>query len=270
MKDYIILFAQVTTFDYRVLTMNRKGSSITRVLDIIEAISTAKHPPTPLDLSVELDIPKPSIHRLLQTLEQEKFIKVDTYGGYIVGERTYDLLMSAWQQEPLKIERLAILQKLSDQINETCGIAILHNNQMLYTDRVQANWPLQVYLPIGSTVPLWCTSSGKLLLSFQPDQRRKKILEHLSIEQMTKNTITNPILLEENLSLIYSNQIGTDNEEFISGMVACSVPIFRKEEIVACLYVHAPTIRKSLDDLLAFEPLLRQAANDLSHLIDTK
>lgn len=247
--------------------MNKKGSSITRVLDIIEAISTAKHPPTPLDLSVELDIPKPSIHRLLQTLEQEKFVKTDMYGGYILGDRTYKLLLSSWEQEPRKMERLAILQKLSDQINETCGIAILNNNQMLYTDRVQANWPLQVYLPVGSTVPLWCSSSGKLFLSFQPSQRRKSILEHLPITQLTRNTITDPILLEENLDQIYLNKIGTDNEEFISGMVACSVPIQRGDTIIACLYVHAPTIRKSLEDLLQFEPLLRQAAQDLNKLI---
>lgn len=248
--------------------MNKKGSSITRVLDIIEAISTAKHPPTPLDLSVELDIPKPSIHRLLQTLEQEKFVKTDMYGGYILGDRTYKLLLSSWEQEPRKMERLAILQKLSDQINETCGIAILNNNQMLYTDRVQANWPLQVYLPVGSTVPLWCSSSGKLFLSFQPSQRRKSILEHLPITQLTRNTITDPVLLEENLDQIYLNKIGTDNEEFISGMVACSVPIQRGDTIIACLYVHAPTIRKSLEDLLQFELLLRQAAHDLNKLIE--
>jgi DNA-binding IclR family transcriptional regulator len=248
--------------------MNKKGSSITRILDIIEAISTAKHPPTPLDLSVELDIPKPSIHRLLQTLEQEKFVKTDMYGGYILGDRTYKLLLSSWEQEPRKMERLAILQKLSDQINETCGIAILNNNQMLYTDRVQANWPLQVYLPVGSTVPLWCSSSGKLFLSFQPSQRRKSILEHLPITQLTRNTITGPVLLEENLDQIYLNKIGTDNEEFISGMVACSVPIQRGDTIIACLYVHAPTIRKSLEDLLQFEPLLRQAAHDLNKLIE--
>ena len=248
--------------------MNKKGSSITRVLDIIEAISTAKHPPTPLDLSIELDIPKPSIHRLLQTLEHEKFIKLDIYGGYVIADRTYKLLMSSWEQEPRKIERLAILQKLSDQMNETCGIAILNNNQMFYTDRVQANWPLQVYLPVGSTVPLWCTSSGKLFLSFQPESRRKKILEHLPIAQLTKNTITDYVLLEENLNYIFQHQIGTDNEEFIAGMVACSVPIKRAGTIIACLYVHAPTIRKSLDDLLAFEPLLRKAADDLSKLVE--
>lgn len=248
--------------------MKKKGSSITRVLDIIETIATAKYPPSPLDLAVDLDIPKPSIHRLLQTLEQEGFVKCDTYGGYIVGDRTYKMLMSTWEQEPRKIERLAILQNLSDQIGETCGIAILSNNQMLYTDRVQTNWPLQVYLPIGSTVPLWCTSSGKLFLSFLPEVRRKKILEHLPISQLTKNTITQIDQLEQHLQYIYQQKLGSDNEEFIAGMVACSVPILKDDAIIACLYVHAPTIRKSLEDLQAFEPILRKAATALEHLVN--
>ncbi|WP_428706081.1 IclR family transcriptional regulator domain-containing protein, partial [Staphylococcus aureus] len=78
-------------------------------------------------------------------------------------------------------------------------------------------------LPVGSTVPLWCSSSGKLFLSFQPSHRRKSIFEHLPITQLTRNTITDPVLREENLDQIYLNKIGTDNEEFISGMVACSV-----------------------------------------------
>jgi DNA-binding IclR family transcriptional regulator len=245
-----------------------KGSSITRVLDIVEAISTAKHPPTPLDLSVQLDIPKPSIHRLLQTLEQEGFIKYDMYGGYVVADRTYKMLIATWEQESRKVERLAILQKLSNEINETCGIAILNNNQMLYTDRVQTNWPLQVYLPVGSEVPLWCTSSGKLFLSFQPKHKRKNIVEHLPITQLTKNTITDPECLEQNLDEIFQNKLGTDNEEFIAGMVACSVPIQKQNNIVACLYTHAPTIRKSLEDLLSFESVMREAAHELSKLIE--
>ena len=70
------------------------------------------------------------------------------------------------------------------------------------------------------------------------------------------------------MNYIFQHQIGTDNEEFIAGMVACSVPIQRAGTIIACLYVHAPTIRKSLDDLLAFEPLLRKAADDLSKLVE--
>lgn len=248
--------------------MKKKGSSITRVLDILETIATAKYPPSPLDLAVDLDIPKPSIHRLLQTLEQEGFVKCDTYGGFVVGDRTYKWLMSTWEQEPRKIERLAILQKLSDQIGETCGIAILSNNQMLYTDRVQTNWPLQVYLPVGSTVPLWCSSSGKLFLSFLEPTRRKKVLAQLPIAQMTKNTMTHIDRLDTHLAEIYEKQLGSDNEEFIAGMVACSVPILKEGNIIACLYVHAPTIRKSLEDLQAFEPLLREAATALETLVN--
>lgn len=246
----------------------RKGASITRILEIMEKIALAKRPPTPLELSIQLDIPKPSIHRLLQTLEQEGFIQYDMYGGYVVAERSYKMLMGAWEQESGKIQRTAILQKLSNEINETCGIAILNNNQMLYTDRIQTNWPLQVYLPIGSEVPLWCTSSGKLFLSFLPKPKRKSIVEHLPITQLTKNTITDPEQLEQNLEEIFQTKLGTDNEEFIAGMVACSVPILRQGNIVACLYTHAPTIRKSFEDLLGFESVMREAANELSRLID--
>ena len=55
-----------------------KVSSITRVLEIIEAVSYAPKPITPLELSQELDIPKPTIHRLIQNLVEEGFAR-----GYV-------------------------------------------------------------------------------------------------------------------------------------------------------------------------------------------
>ena len=48
-------------------------SSITRVLKIIEAVSAAQRPLSPLDLSEILDIPKPTMHRLIQQLQEEGF-----------------------------------------------------------------------------------------------------------------------------------------------------------------------------------------------------
>ncbi|SPL71130.1 IclR family transcriptional regulator [Acinetobacter stercoris] len=245
-----------------------KGSSITRVLEIIEAIGEASHPPSPLDLSISLDIPKPSIHRLIQLLEKEGYVKVDLHGGLVIGHRVNRLLYNVWDNEKARIERISILEKLSSKIGETCGIAILQDNQMLYVDRVQTNWPLQVYLPVGSKVPLWCTSSGKLFLSYLSNEKRANILKNLSITQFTKNTITDISALEENIQNIRTKNIGSDNEEFIAGMVACSVPVLHPDgEIIASLYTHAPTIRKSLDDLMSYEKNLRQAAKDLTTYI---
>ncbi|ENV35027.1 IclR family transcriptional regulator [Acinetobacter gerneri] len=250
-------------------TKRNKGSSITRVLEIIEAIGEASHPPSPLDLSVALDIPKPSIHRLIQLLEKEGYVKVDLHGGLVIGQRINKLLYNVWDNEKARIERISILEKLSKKIGETCGIAILQDNQMLYVDRVQTNWPLQVYLPVGSKVPLWCTSSGKLFLSYLPQEKRENVIKNLTLTQFTKNTITQIDALEDNISEIRKQNIGTDNEEFIAGMVAVSVPVLLpSSEIVASLYTHAPTIRKSLTDLMAYEKELNKAAKDLTTYIE--
>jgi DNA-binding IclR family transcriptional regulator len=52
-------------------------------------------------------------------------------------------------------------------------------------------------------------------------------------------------------------------------MVACAVPVYNSQgKLLACLFTHAPVIRKSLHELLLYVPALTKAAKDLSHLID--
>jgi DNA-binding IclR family transcriptional regulator len=85
---------------------------------------------------------------------------------------------------------------------------------------------------------------------------------------MTRNTLVIPELLEKELVKIQSTEIGIDNEEFVDGMVACSVPVKDQNgKLFACLFTHAPVIRKSLEELLAYEPVLRQAAIELGDLL---
>ena len=62
--------------------------------------------------------------------------------------------------------------------------------------------------------------------------------------------------------------MGIDNEEFISEMVAVSVPILdKKSRYLASLYIHAPTVRLSLDELLTHVPRLQTAAQDIQSLV---
>jgi DNA-binding IclR family transcriptional regulator len=139
---------------------------------------------------------------------------------------------------------------------------------MIYYDRVQTNWPLRIHLPVGSHTPVWCTASGKLYLSSLPTERRHRIVSKLSLDKLARNTLTDPELLESELLKIGDNELGTDNEEFVDGMVACAVPIKDEDgRLFACLFTHAPVIRKSLDELLAFESVLRHAAIELGELL---
>ena len=245
-----------------------RGSSITRVLEIIEAVASAGRPPVPQDLIRDLNIPKPSLHRLLQLLESEQFIQQDIQGGIVPGIRALRLSVNIWQNKHYKLSREAVLSSLSAKIGETCGITVPNGSMMSYTDRVQTNWPLQVYLPSGTQVPLYCTAGGKLYLSTLPASKRRQLLTHIPLTRMTKNTLSGASELEQDVKATEQRGYGTDNEEFIAGMVGFAVPIYDKGgQFVGGLYTHAPTIRKSLPDLLAFLPDMQQAAKEISTLL---
>ena len=245
-----------------------KVSSITRVLEIIEAVSYASKPLSPLELSQELDIPKPTIHRLIQNLVDEGFVTVDIGGGIIPGKRVRNLSVELWQQRQYFNERQIILHKLVDEIEETCGIAIPYQMVMMYTNRAKTSLPLQIYLPVGAKSPMWCTATGKLYLSQLSATSRAKVLQGLPLDKFTKNTITDIDELNAELDRIAETGIGIDNEEFISEMVAVSVPVLdKKSRYLASLYIHAPTIRVSLDELMTHVPRLQTAAQDIQALV---
>ncbi|MEH6651835.1 MAG: IclR family transcriptional regulator [Motiliproteus sp.] len=246
----------------------QKTSSITRVLEIIESVSRAERPLSPADLALQLGIPKPSVHRILQQLEAEGYLQTNMRGLLVPADRLHSVALGVLYTSRFKALRQAILKNLAAKVGETCGISIPDGTEMIYYDRIQTNWPLQVHLPIGSHTPVWCTSSGKLYLSSLPEDRRQRIIHNLPLEKLARNTLATPEDLESALLETASNDRGIDNEEFVDGMVAFSVPIRDKNgRLFACLFTHAPILRKSLDELLEFEPLLRQAALELGELI---
>lgn len=243
----------------------KKGSSVERVLQLVETVAKSERPISAGDLADILDIPKPSVHRLIQQLQQTGFLQLDLQGKVICGQRTHQLALNLWQTSHYKMERQAVLQQLASVVGETVGVAVLHELEVVYIDRVLSNWPLQIYLPEGTHVPIWASASGKLLLAQRPENQYRRIVEQLPLQALTKNTQTNPAQLIQTLEQAKTLQLGLDNEEFIPGMVACAVPIPNGDkEPFAAVFIHAPTLRKSLEQLQSFVPQMRAAAIQLA------
>ena len=121
---------------------------------------------------------------------------------------------------------------------------------MRYLDRAETHWPLRMQLPIGAKVPMHCTSGGKLFLSLLPKRQLSSLIGNLNLEQKTVNTLTSRKTMEKALGKIRKEQVGTDNQEFIEGMVCVAVPIFnRRKRLFATLSIHAPSSRMSLEEL---------------------
>lgn len=251
------------------MTTREKGSAVSRVMQIIEAVAKAERPLSPADLACQLNIPKPSIHRLLNQLETGGFVQTNMRGLIIPSAKMHSIAWGVLHTERFSAVRRAILQQLTQEIDETCGIAVPNGTEMRYYDRVQSDWPLQIHLQVGSHTPSWCTASGKLYLSSLPRERRRRIIDKLPLMQYTRNTIVDAETLETELQRIKTSRVGTDNEEFVDGMVACAVPITDSSgKLCACLFTHAPVIRKSFEELMAYTPILQSAAENLGQLID--
>jgi len=247
-----------------------KGSSMQRALVVLEAIAGAERPVSPSELNGTLDLPKPTLHRLCQALERDGFLQRELDGRRLQpGPRLTRLALQVIAGAVQQAERKAVLQAVSARIGETCNLVVPDRNAMFYLDRVETHWPLRLQIPVGAHVPLHCTASGKLFLSSLPAARRKRLIGLLPLERRTARTLTDPAALEAALKRVRQDQVGSDDEEFIDGMVAVAVPIADCHgRLAACLALHAPRQRMTLAAARKHLPTLRQAAARLSALLD--
>lgn len=240
-----------------------------RLLLVLEEVARVGVPVTPTEVNTQLGLPKPTIHRLFSTLEDEGFLQRDIDGrAYSPGRRLRGMATGVLSSLRIRAARLAVLRKLSERIGETCNIALPDRDSMIYLERVETEWPLRIQLPVGTTVPFYCTASGKMYLSTLPKTHLSRYAASEKLRGNTPNTITQPDALIKEVATVRRQGYAIDTEEFMDGMIAIAVPIIDgNDRLVATLSFHAPTVRFSIDKAMEFLPDLHAAAADLSSLL---
>lgn len=240
-----------------------------RLLLVIERIAEAGVPVTPTDVNAHMALPKPTIHRLFHTLEDEGFVRRDMDGrSYSPGPRLRSMAGGILSSLRIRTARQAILRRLSREIGETCNIALPDRDAMLYLERVETEWPLRIQLPIGTRVPFYCTASGKMYLAALARTHLKKYVAATDPGRRTPNTITDPGALMAEIDTVRAQGYALDREEFMQDMSALAVPVPDMQgRLMVTLSCHAPTLRFDVARMLACLPALRAAAEDLSTLV---
>ena len=249
-------------------TKSQNIPTIFRALAIIEEAARVGEPATPTALNERLELPKPTIHRLCAVLESAGYLTRDLDGRrYSPGERLRGLALGVLSSSSLQADRRALLNRLSEQIGETCNLAIPDGDAMLYLERVETKWPLRIQLPIGTRVPFHCTASGKMFLSSITDESRIMRLA-TPFEARTSRSITTSEALFAELEKIRKCGYSTDAEEFVDGMIAVAVPVTGpKGNLAATVSFHAPTQRLSLNQACEFVPVLKKTAEGMAALV---
>jgi IclR family transcriptional regulator, acetate operon repressor len=239
-----------------------------RSFRITEVVALASEPVSLDTIATATGIPKPTVHRFMKAFVESGVLLREPHGkAYSIGERLWAMASGAMGHSSLRNERRSILRTLVDQIGETCNFTTLDVHDVVYVDRVEASWPLQMHLLPGSRVPIHCTSSGKLFLANMPARKRRRLLYGASLKRFTGKTITDPARLEAELRRIRKTKISTDDEGYLAGLISVAVPVRgRNRRLIGAVAVHAPTARLSLKRAIAHVGLLRRAASDLGRI----
>lgn len=252
-------------------TMREKGQIPTnlRLLIILEEVARVGKPMSAAALSDALELPRPTMHRLLATAEEQGFLQRDVDGrSYGPGRRMRKLAASTLSSQRIRTERLMIMKRLAEAVGETCNLAAPGRHGMIYLDRVETHWPLRIQLPVGTQVPFHCTASGKMYLASLRADKLNRVLQWLELEALTKASFQTAEALLRDLEQTSARGYATDREEFMDGMVAIAVPIQDGAgRLLTTLSIHAPTQRRHLASIEADLPKLLEAAAQLAALV---
>jgi DNA-binding IclR family transcriptional regulator len=243
------------------------SGAVPKALRVLEAVAARKRPLSIAEIASALDIPTPTAHRIVGTLEKLGFLGREPGKRRIVeGVRLVSLGLNALQTAASNGARHAVLAALAAKTGESCNLGVMANGSVIYIDRVESHWPLGLRFETGSRVPLHCTAIGKLLLSQLPNDSLDAQLASGRLTRYTATTITEARRLKAELARIRRQEYSIDNQEFMSGVVCVAVPVRdpRTQAVCAGLAISAAEARLTLAGIKRFLPDLRTSSSKLA------
>jgi len=165
------------------------------------------------------------------------------------------------------IERARPLMKeLSERFHESCSAAILQGTDVVYVARVPAGRIMSVAISIGTRLPAFHTSIGRVQLGFLDDDELWRRLRSLRIEAHTTSTITDVQALAERIRADREQGFSIVDEELERGLRSIAVPVVdRTGQAVAGLNLSTHSTRTTRNEMRErFLPALREAAEQIA------
>lgn len=242
--------------------------SVQVLIDAAAILSTFGPRNTPLgiaEISKMVGVGRSKVHRLLDTLRFLGFVEQDQVSRkYRLGLRTFEIAAAAASRFDLGPAARQALQELVWATGETVNVGVLQGSEVLYVDSVRGFGPLRLEVELGTRAPATGTAMGKAILAFEAPERVERVLAG-PIPAVTRNSITDPHRLREELNRTRELGYALDDEESFSGIRCVAVPIFDYSGApIAAIAVSGPAGRLPMSKLLDLVEPLRQAAERIS------
>jgi IclR family pca regulon transcriptional regulator len=244
-------------------------TSLARGLAVIQAFSQKKRQLTISQVSAKTGFSRAAVRRCLYTLAKLGFAGSDDNRHFYLRPRVLALGHSYISSMPLATAAQPILEHFSRLMHESCSIATLDGLDIVYVARANVTRIMAIDLGVGSRLPAFCTSMGRVLLANLPPDELESFLGRIQFTRHTDRTIVTVDKLRPILRLALRNGYSIVDQELELGLRSMAVPIQNPSgKVVAAVNVGAHAQRVSNQDMLnKFLPHLRAAAQELCMLL---
>jgi len=216
---------------------------VDRAFSVIEYISDHNNSIGISQIAHELDLPKATIFRILNTLHKWDILEKSSDDKYNLGKGLIKYGNKAKDRMDLISISSPIAKKLSQSLGETVNIGIKYRDNILniYSEEGECSSLISKLIPIS---PLNCSSMGKIFLShFTNDE----IISYFQSNSIEKRTINSIVDIQDFLKIrdaIAHENLAFDDEEYEYGL-SCIASGIKDQygNIVAAINVSGPTSR---------------------------
>ncbi len=197
------------------------------------------------DIAIALDFPKNSVYRVTGAMYFRGFLVRDEKSKkFLLSHKLLSLGYNVLLQNGLLETARPLMRKLRDDIRETVVLCAMDGLRAIVLDSVPGTHLFRFVVETGMHSTLHASAQGKVLLAFMDSQAAGKIIDRLTFERLTENTITDRNLFLDELATVRSCGYGIERGEGLDGVSCVSAPIFDKTgEAIAAITVTGPTSR---------------------------
>lgn len=242
--------------------------ALSRGLAVLEALAATDAGATLTAVAAALDMPAPTAHRLLATLEAAGFVRAGPKGEWQVGVRAFRTGVAFLAHRNLVVQAFPHLRELMDRGGETANLAVMENGEAVFVEQVQCRELMRMSVKLGARAPLHASGVGKAMLAVLDERALAAALGRRELARFTPRTLTSLATLAADLAGARERGYAIDDEEHAAGLrcVAAAVPDEHGLPWGA-VSLAGPVTRMTPERIRTLGALVRATAEDLTQAL---
>jgi IclR family pca regulon transcriptional regulator len=245
-------------------------TSLARGLAVIQGFTQQKRSLTMAQLSHRTGIPRAAVRRCLYTLSRLGLVGSEDGKTYSLRPKILSLGHAYLSSSTLAMSAQPLLDRVSERLGESSSIALLEGDEILYVARSSITRRIMsVDLSIGTRLPAYCTSMGRVLLAHMPAADLDAYLRRTKLVAHTPRTLVSPERIRRTLAQVASEDYAIVDQELELGLRSIAVPVRDVAgKVVAAMNISTQASRVPVGELTRrFLPELAAAARELSAML---